>query len=78
MSNESLRWHDNRAEVESIGLYRRNRLNHAADLWTVGDCWHDLRGINANRWSEEARELLYAAREAVAALHRAMLAEVDR
>ena len=78
MSNESLRWHDNRAEVEKIDRYPKNRLDHAADLFTVSDCWYDLRGIHANRWTQEARELLYAAREAVAALNRAMLAEVDR
>ena len=78
MSNESLRWRENRAEVEKIDLYTKNRLDHAADLWTVGDCWQDLRGIYAGRWTPETRELLYAAREAVAALHRAMLAEVDR
>lgn len=78
MSNETQRWHDNRAEIEKTGLYPRNRLDRPADRWTVYDCRDDLRGIHASRWSEETRELLYAARVALDALHRAMDAEVDR
>lgn len=78
MSNETEQWRENRADIEMLGLYPKDRLNHAADMWTAGDCWHELRGIHANRWTPETCELLYAAREALDALHRAMLAEVDR
>ena len=78
MSNETQRWRENRDEIAGLDIYPKDRVSHAADLWTVGDCGYYLRGIHAKRWTPETRELLYAAREAVDALDRAMLVEVDR